>query len=487
VRTPALDALASRGAVFEHAYCQMPLCTPSRMCVLTGRNVRGCGAWGNGSVMRPNMPTVASAFADAGYETCLMGKMHFGGTRQFNGFRRRPYGDLFGQPGHQRDPITGEGNGMQIRSRTRDAGVTEIPESQLQERVVVEESLSFLREHTAAKPEQPWLLCASFSRPHFPLTTPRRFLDRYDPDGVTPPKVGPTGDAAEHPMVRGAKDGFRVAEIGAEEEKRARAAYFGCVDQLDEILGEFLQRLERDGLLENTIVLYTSDHGELAGEHGLWWKHTYHEASARVPLMVQLPAHREGTLSPNALQTPVSLGDLFPTLCGLCEVPAPGDLDGVDLSQAIRRGEEPADRGPVFCDNLVPRWGAGTEFRMIREGRYKYVAFRDAPELLFDLEADPREQRNLAASNEPPEALQKLRDLAARTMDFDAAEREREQDEARAENERLPAHARSLNGNVYCMPNGELWDAETTLYQPLVEASDPARTFLDWPGEAADA
>ena len=107
-----------------------------------------------------------------------------------------------------------------------------------------------------------------------------------------------SGDSADHPMTRGAIAGFRTEEIEGAEMMKARAAYFACVDFLDEMLGDFLAVLERDGLLDNTVIVYTSDHGEMAGEHGLFWKNTWHEAAARVPLIISTPAHRRGSPTP---------------------------------------------------------------------------------------------------------------------------------------------------------------------------------------------
>ena len=368
-----------------------------------------------------------------------------------------------------------------MRSRTVDAGVTEIPESLLQEQVVARETIAFLREHRHASPEQPWFLCASFSRPHFPLTAPRRYLDRYWPEGVTRPKFGRTGDTVDHPMTTGMAKGFKVDDIEDEEMMRARAAYFACVDYLDEVLGDMLASMARDGLLDNTIIVYTTDHGELAGEHGLWWKNSWHEGCARVPFFIQLPEHREGALEASCLQAPTSLADLFPTVCGLCGVAAPAELDGVDLSGSVRTGAEP-ERGPVFMDNLVPRWGAGTEFRMAREGRYKYVAFRNAPELLFDLEADPGEQKNLAATaaGEDGQALERLRSCVEETMDFDEIDAEREADAQRAQEAHLALP--TCRGNIYRLTDGRFVDAEVGLYDPRVLAEDGEGTFVDWPG-----
>ncbi|MDE0079685.1 MAG: sulfatase-like hydrolase/transferase [Caldilineaceae bacterium] len=469
VNTPTLDSLAENGAFFSSAYCQSPLCTPSRICLLTGRSPMTSGGWANGSYLRPEIPTMPSVFGEAGYTTCLVGKMHLGGTNQMAGFAHRPYGDLTGGTGHQRDPLSMSEGGFDMRSRTADAGMTEIPESALQEQVIVRETVSFLREQSAAEPDRPWCLCASFSRPHFPLTAPGRFLNRYWPEGVSPPKVGRTGDSAFHPMTVGMAKGFRTEEVTEPEMMKARAAYFACVDYLDEILGDLLHLMERDGLLENTVIVYTSDHGEMAGEHGMWWKNSWHEAAARVPLIIQTPAQRRGDSSGARLDTPVSLADLFPTLCGLADIEAPEGLEGRDLSEAVTTGAEiPAE--PVFVDNPLPRWGEGSEHRVVRMGQHKFVRFRGMrPHLLFDLEADPLEQRNLLESGTETEHAvgRSLKTLIDSSWDFDAAEAQRQKDEEALRRNSLRAGS-SRHGNCYKMPDGRVVAADTPLYSPTV-------------------
>lgn len=478
VQTPTLDQLARNGTYFESAYCQAALCTPSRICLLTGKSPMGSGGWENNSYLKPENTTLPAALAAAGYATCLVGKMHLGGDRQFVGFQHRPYGDLSGRTGHQGEPLEGGWNSA-MRSRTKDAGVTQIPETLLQEQNVVGESIAFLREQRHAHPEQPWFLCASFSRPHFPLTAPRRFFERYWPDGVTPPRVGRSGDTADHPMTLGMAKGFRTEEIDETEKMRARAAYFACIDYLDEILNDMLTLLERDGLLDNTIVVYCADHGEMAGEHGLWWKNSWHEASVRVPWIVQTPEQRRGEAPSSRLETPVSLADLFPTLCGLCDVPAPPDLDGRDLSDAIRNGREPEVES-VFVDNPTPRWGEGTEHRVARRGRWKYVAFRSAPDLLFNLEDDPLEQVNLVGRPEHESTAREMREIIDESWDFDRAEEQRRLDREEATRHELPDGMQRW-GNCYLTPDRRIIAADTPLYDPVVLTSDPAQTFLDTP------
>ena len=293
IDTPAFDKLAASGIVFTDAYCQMPLCTPSRICQLTGKEVRKCGAWNNNSVLRPELQTLPGILAEAGYSTCLVGKMHLGGNRQFVGFQHRPYGDLTGHTGHQWEPIHDDRR-SDMRMRTSHVGVTGIPESLLQDVVVATETTAWIREHQHAHPSQPWFLMASFSRPHFPLTAPRRHVERYPIDGISAPKVPAGGDAYDHPMSTGMRQGFQADAIDASEMMRARAAYFASVSYLDEVIGDLLLRLENDGLLENTIIVYTTDHGEMAGEHGVWWKNGWYEACTRVPLIISLPEHRSG-------------------------------------------------------------------------------------------------------------------------------------------------------------------------------------------------
>jgi len=495
VETPTLDGIAAAGTTFTDAYCPMPICAPSRKCMLTGKEQFNADAWGNSAIMEPERQTLPQTLVDGGYQTCLVGKMHFNGDRQFNGFQHRPYGDLTGhgiqQPSHQPEPIDPwkldvkpRRQGIERGTRLSGAGVTEIPESQLQEWIVVRESLSWLREHSD---EEPWFLTASFSRPHFPLTAPRRHVERYwdfeaqEPtDRFTEPPVGPDSDAGTHPYSRGRREGAD-SSYDLEENRivsqRARACYFACVDFLDEVLGEFLRSLSADGLLEDTIVVYTTDHGDMAGEHGQWWKSVFHEGSSRIPLLVQTPEQRAGEAESHDVETPVNLIDIYPTLCGLTGQSAPGDIDGVDLSDAVRTGTEP-DRSPVFVDNLPT-------YRAVRDGRYKYVGFGDEeyPELLFDIGADPLEEENLAtdADGEDREAVERLRGVVEETMDFGAVEEAQQRARERAEDHELGIPPGT--GNAYVMPDGRLVDAGTALYRSDELAVDLPVVFEDWPGE----
>lgn len=487
VQTPTLDSLADNSTVFDRTYCSTPLCTPSRLSLLTGLESRNAGAWELESMLKPGLPTIPSRFSDAGYNTALIGKMHLGGNRQFAGFDHRPYGDLTGQASHQLEQQSPDPLTVDLQSFVTDAGELGIPESLLQEQNVIQESMSFLRDHRHQNPNQPWFLCASFSRPHWPRTAPKRHLDRYPPEDIPRPRVGPgESDTDQHPMVTARRELIGSDEITDQEMMRARGAYFACVNYLDEMLSDFLGLLQANGFLKDTIVVYLSDHGELAGERGLWEKSTWHEASTRVPLLFQLPEHRTGEVSPTSVSKPVSLIDVFPTLCELAELAPPEALDGVSLAETVHTGEAP-DRKPVFVDSFVP-YREGLEYRMVVDEQYKYVKFRNAPELFFDLDADPLETQNLAenASDSAREAHLDLKRMADETVDFAAAEQERERDRRLKQEFRLGISKGT--SNQYHWPDGSIVDSDTPIYHPYELAAEPDVVFSDFPdNEAANS
>ena len=493
--TPTLDGLAAQGARFDAACCHAPVCITSRTSLLTGRYIsRNPALW-------PEIPTLASHFGANGYATATVGKMHLLGSRQFAGFSARPYGDFTApSPAHQKDPLflPGRRDHIFMPSVIEDAGLSDIPESLLQEQIVIRESMAWLREQRHSNPDQPWLLYASFAHPHFPMNAPRRFFDRYYPDGVTPPRVGRESDAQNHPAMVGALhnegaecQGHPLADVTDEQTRRARAAYFACVDQLDEMLGDFLALLTRDGLLDNTIVVYMSDHGELAGEHGLWFKRTWHEASVRIPLIISLPEHRQGessatvapTVPPIAIDEPVSLLDIFPTLCGLANLAKPEGLDGVDLAPKLRGLACPElDARPGVIIEQLERFNTpGTEYRMIRSAQYKYVAFNGCDDLAYDLIADPDEQHNLLTTerhNEPE--LMRLRDALLDGFNFDES-LTLLQEERRAYDQRYPARISPQTSNQIMRGDGMLVEADGALEMPTIVSEDPRFAFDDFP------
>lgn len=198
VDTRHLDELAGTSARFSNAVTPSPLCTPARMCMLTGKEPYNCSAWGNHWVLFPEHRTWPGYFAEHGYRTCLVGKMHFGGADQMSGFQDRPYGDLHHGLGHQPEPLTL----FPAYEAARSAGATEIPESLLSDVVTTREALAYLLELNSREPQTPWLTCVSYTRPHPPFTAPARYLRKYQN------KIDPPPQAAAESLEPYAKGGL---------------------------------------------------------------------------------------------------------------------------------------------------------------------------------------------------------------------------------------------------------------------------------------
>ncbi|HET6455819.1 MAG TPA: sulfatase-like hydrolase/transferase [Armatimonadota bacterium] len=452
ISTPNLDRLASESMQFENAYCQFPLCTPSRISMWTGLLPHRAGAWKNNLPIVN--PTIPEHFAEHGYVTCGVGKMHIGGERPMNGFRIRPYGDL--KPNrfcsHQPDPLqtarTQEWTSHKV-GRFPFAGESEIPEDQLQERIVTKESLAFIREHA----DQPWFVCASYSRPHHPLTAPPRFLERHWPHGpqLHPWPKGFPDDL--HPHDRFIVEDFGLARFSEADRRRGLAAYYASVSFLDDCIGELLAGL--DDLLDNTIIIYTSDHGDMASEHGLWWKRSFYDGSAGVPLLIRVPGQ---AVSKRA--DVVELLDLFPSLCHLCGLPTPDALDGETLF---------AGRTKDFArSQLVER--PETTFRMVRTPEWKYVEFPEYPPVLFDMANDPGEERNVAGLAEVNKVEADLhKQLWSDGESWESLFDRRNADLERANRGLL--HYEGVTPNQYALPDGTVVDAETELYSEYLKES----------------
>ncbi|MSP14974.1 MAG: hypothetical protein EXR62_18710 [Chloroflexi bacterium] len=455
VHTPNLDALAARAVQFDTAVCASPLCTPSRMCMLTGKEVHHAAAWSNHWVIFPEHTTWPAHFAAHGYRTCLVGKMHFGGKNQLNGFQQRPYGDFRHGLGHQPDPISmfpGYGGATS-------AGVTEIPESLLQDVVVTRETLAFVREQQDAEPAVPWFVCASYSRPHPPFTAPGRYIRRYR-DKIPPAEV--PADEAERMEPHASWLHKRYIDLTAEESLRGREAYYACVDFVDDCIGELLDGLAKDGLLENTIIIYTSDHGEMLGAHGLWGKSVYYEPAVAVPLLMAGPGIYPGHAH---VAHPISLIDLFPTTAALAGLPAPEGLDGVDFSPVLAdpgTARSPRSYAPsgyhrygglvALHQNPIREDQPHEAWRSVRDQRYKYVEVEGGAMLLFDLAAHPAQA----------ERCREMRLALYRDFSWEGAHAQLAADRARitAFKSGLPPST----PNQYRLPDGRLFDAEASLY-----------------------
>ena len=461
VDTAALDGLAAAGTQFESAYCQSPLCSPSRLSLLTGKWVRHCSAWANGAALFPEHETIPGWLGKHGYATAKVGKMHVRGGDWMHGYQHRPYGDLRAgrTPVHQPDPPeTGDGRwNNHAVGRFPFAGPTAIPESLLIDKVVTTESLAWLQEFSDLNPETPWFFCASYSRPHFPLTAPGRYIRKYLSSALRRPPLPPGYPEDLHPHDRYIVDDFSLLKFSREEHRRAVAAYYACVDYVDDCMGELLDGLRSAGILDNTRIVYTSDHGDMAGEHGLWWKRSYYEGSARVPLLVC----GSGIASDVTESTPVELVDLFPTFCDWAQIETPDGLHGESLTPFLEGRPDLRQKRAARCEYLD--WKNEVQFRMIRQQRWKYVEFPEAPSRLFDLENDPDELHDLANAPPPNAPLESLRETLLESGSWEEIAKARAVDWERLR--QIPRESSRGSTVQYRLSDGRIVDADSTLYE----------------------
>lgn len=458
VDTQALDNLADQSIVFESAYCQSPLCVPSRMSLWSGKYPHHIDAWANQSTLPTNSITIPAWLSQHGYTTASVGKIHFRGSEQMHGFQYRPFGDLVDTTvsRHQPDPpetVDGRSNNHAI-GRFPFAGATSIPETLHSDTIVTIESLSWLLEFASANPDKPWFFCASYYRPHFPLTAPKRYIQKYLDKELPHPPLPEGYPDNLHPHDRYIVDDFNLTRFSDEEHRIALASYYAALDYVDDRIGELLTGLQKAGCLENTYIVYTSDHGDLAGEHGLWWKRSYYEASARVPLLISGSDIRFD----HHIDTPVELVDLFPTICDFAGIDAPNNIDGESLKPLME--DKPNHRQKQIARSELLGGHPKTRFRMIRDQRWKYVDFPSAPPRLFDLENDPNETQDLIDS--PPDAtvVNELKKLLNRGGTWDDLEKQYE-----IFNENQPKY--ELIGNSssqFRLKNGRIIEADDHLY-----------------------
>ena len=415
VRTPNLDRLAAGGVAFDNAYCNSPLCSPSRQSFMAGLHCHDIGMWNNTAAMPEDTVTWAHMLSLAGYETSLIGKMHFNGYQKMYGFDKRPVleGNDAGENFHSwglrtshvwTDPLPYSGGDQCGGLRTAGADTPERCRIFRKDLEVLKFTVEELKRKAAQPGGQPWAMCASFVLPHPPWKARADILETYRGQGDLPVnKEGVGRDACDRWLQQ---YWGNTMELPDDVVRRAREVYFSLITEFDEYAGRILDTLEQSGLADNTIVFYFSDHGEMAGEHGMWAKVTLLEASVRVPLVVRwkgrLPAGKR-------VPTPVSLVDLYPTFLDVAGVklPPPLYLHGRSLVPLLEGRTEDFAGGDVLCEFEGEGWNHPRA--MFRSGRYKYVYNHTADERLYDLEADPYEMADLSARPEMTSTLAELR------------------------------------------------------------------------------
>jgi choline-sulfatase len=415
-RTPNLDALAHTSVRFTNTYCTNPVCTPSRASILTGLYTHSHESWNNTAPLPAKHKTIAHHFSRAGYMTGLVGKMHFVDAQthgfdykidfndwyQFLGPKTKLYADELSRANSgsglpEIDDLWRDFGDPWIGTRDLDdrqgavavGGVSKIPERDHFENFVARESIRFLRKQAAQ--QQPFLLICSFLKPHDPFMPAPRFASMFRPEDMHLPDTWGKLDLSQAPSeVRSAiEHNASTPELGTAENARKRIAYYYAnLAQMDDCAGAVLRALSQLGLDKNTAVVYTSDHGEMLGERGMWNKFEFYESSCGIPLMMRVPGI-PATGTSSALLSQVSL---LPTLAEACGVPVSSPIDGESFLEHLRRPETPSTR-PVFAEYNL---GNPKAKYMIRDGDWKYTFWTHDMAELYNLKTDPKEMSNLA-------------------------------------------------------------------------------------------
>lgn len=457
LHAPNLKALAARSARFQNNYTSSPLCAPARASFMAGQLPSRTQVYDNAAEYVSSIPTYAHHLRRAGYYTALSGKMHFVGPDQLHGFEERLTTDIypadFGWTPDYRKPGERIDWWYHNMGSVTGAGVAEISNQMEYDDEVAflaNQKLYQLARENDDIARRPWALTVSFTHPHDPYVARKKFWDLYEDCEHLLPEVGMLEEQDPHSQRILQSCDYASFAITGENVRRSRQAYFANISYIDEKVGELIDTLTRTRMLDNTFILFCSDHGDMLGERGLWFKMNFFEGSARVPLMVAGPG-----ISPALHNAPVSNLDVTPTLCDLAGISmaevAPW-TDGESLKPVIDGG---ARTSPVLMEYAAE--ASYAPLVCIREGRWKYIHCELDPEQLFDLDTDPKELANLADNPSYAEVLEEFRakrnakwDMAA----FDAAVRE-------SQARRWVVYEALRNGAYYP------WD-----HQPLQRASE---------------
>lgn len=417
VKVPHLQALVERGVVFESAYCNSPLCAPSRYVLMTGQLPSKIGAWDNAADFPADIPTFAHYLRASGYQTALSGKMHFCGPDQLHGFEERLTTDIYpadyGWFPNWDDPFTRPTWYHNMSSVTQ-AG-TCVRSNQLDfDDEVVFHAQRYLYDYARGNQERPFCLTVSMTHPHDPYAITQEYWDRYNHDDIDMPKVRiPKAEQDPHSLRLQDVFAYEADPISDEQVRNARHAYYGACSYVDDQVGAILKALKNCGLEEDTIIVFSGDHGDMLGERNLWYKMSYFEDAARVPMIVCAPKH----FAAGRVKASVSTMDLLPTFVDWAT-----QSQGVDYAMPIDgRSLMPHLKGQANGhDEVIGEYfgeGAIAPLFMIRRGPYKFVHCAIDPDQLYDLEQDPLELNNLAQDTAYKEVLLAFQEEAKQRWD----------------------------------------------------------------------
>ncbi len=453
LHAPNLKALAARSTRFKNAYTASPLCAPGRASFMSGQLPRRTRVYDNAAEFASDIPTYAHHLRRAGYRTCLSGKMHFVGPDQLHGFEERLTTDVypadFGWTPDYRKPGERIEWWYHNMGSVTGAGVAEITNQLEFDDEVAYHATRKVYDY-ARGDDRPWCLTVSFTHPHDPYVARKKYWDLYEEcEHLLPevPAFNYDAQDAHSKRIFDAND-WRSFDIKEEDIKRSRRAYFANISYLDDKIGEVLEALEATG--QEATILFVSDHGDMLGERGLWFKMNFFEGSARVPLMISSPS-----LAPGLIEGPVSTLDVTPTLAELAGVSLDEVLPWTDGESLVPLANGTERTAPVAMEYAAE--ASEAPLVCLRYGKWKYIRCALDPDMLFDLDADPRELNNLEDVPTHKGTLDQLRAKSEARWDLEAYDAEIRQSQAR----RQVVYEALRNGDYYP------WD-----HQPLQKASE---------------
>jgi len=414
--TPNLDRLAAQSVRFTSGYCNNPVCTPSRASLMTGLYSHHLEAQDNALPYSPRHRTIAHHFNRAGYFTGLIGKMHwvdaqshgfeyrmeFNDWFQYLGPKTRLYADELGRPNsgagqpeiddlwrEEGDPWKGYRESDDRKGAVSIGRVSKLEEKDHFDNFVARESVRFLKNY--GKQDQPFFLISSFLKPHDPFMPAQRFADMFRPEDMKLPDSWGKADLNNIPeeVRRSIEFNAPMPEVSDPvQAKKHIAFYYANLAQMDDCVGQVIKAVEDLDLAHDTIICYTSDHGEMLGDLGLWQKFQFYEGSCGVPLMIRVPGKQASICG-----TPVSLVSFSATIAELCGIEQIAPNDGVSFADLVRTPASPRPHGPVFAEYSLNNNHAKY---LIRDGNLKYTDWTNDTAELYDLSNDPGELHNLA-------------------------------------------------------------------------------------------
>ncbi len=454
LHAPNLKRLAARSVRFANSYTASPLCAPGRASFMAGQLPSRTRVYDNAAEFASDIPTYAHHLRRAGYQTCLSGKMHFVGPDQLHGFEERLTTDIypadFGWTPDYRKPGQRIDWWYHNMGSVTGAGVAEITNQMEYDDEVAHHAVAKVYDLSRGLDDRPWCLTVSFTHPHDPYVARRKYWDLYEDCAHLLPEVGDLGYDNQDPHSRRIFDAndWRSFNITEEHVVRARRGYFANISYIDDKIGEILAAME--ATRQEAVVVFLSDHGDMLGERGLWFKMNFFEGSARVPLMIAAPG-----LAPARIEAPVSTMDVLPTLAHLAGMSMAEVAPWTDGESLLPLATGTAREAPVAMEYAAE--ASEAPLVCLREGRWKYTACALDPEQLFDLRGDPQELTNLAGDPAHAETLARFREMAQARWDlaaFDSAVRE-------SQARRWVVYEALRNGAYFP------WD-----YQPLQKASE---------------